>query len=50
MQEDAQDASMDLCASPTQTFFKVTLPLIIPGIVADGMSWFALSLDDLIIT
>jgi ABC-type spermidine/putrescine transport system permease subunit I len=34
MQDDAQDASMDLGASPTRASFKVTLPLIIPGIVA----------------
>ena len=45
-----EDASMDLGASPTRTFFKVTLPLIIPGIVAAGMLSFALSLDDFIIT
>jgi spermidine/putrescine transport system permease protein len=31
-----EDASMDLGAGPTRTFFKVTLPLIIPGIVAAG--------------
>jgi spermidine/putrescine transport system permease protein len=45
-----EDASMDLGATPTRTFFKVTLPLIVPGIVAAGMLSFALSLDDFIIT
>jgi len=45
-----EDASMDLGASPTRTFFRVTLPLIVPGIVAAGMLSFALSLDDFIIT
>ena len=45
-----EDASMDLGASPTRTFFKVTLPLIVPGIVAAAMLSFALSLDDFIIT
>jgi spermidine/putrescine transport system permease protein len=45
-----EDASMDLGAGPTRTFFKVTLPLIVPGIVAAGMLSFALSLDDFIIT
>jgi spermidine/putrescine transport system permease protein len=45
-----EDASMDLGASPMRTFFKVTLPLIIPGIVAAAMLSFALSLDDFIIT
>ncbi|WP_099037389.1 ABC transporter permease [Mycobacterium neglectum] len=45
-----EDASLDLGASPLRTFFKVTLPLIIPGIVAAAMLSFALSLDDFIIT
>ncbi len=45
-----EDASMDLGANPTRTFFKVTLPLIIPGIIAAAMLSFALSLDDFIIT
>lgn len=45
-----EDASMDLGASPTRTFFRVTLPLIVPGIVAAAMLSFALSLDDFIIT
>ncbi|BBX16236.1 ABC transporter permease [Mycolicibacterium duvalii] len=45
-----EDASLDLGASPARTFFKVTLPLIVPGIVAAAMLSFALSLDDFIIT
>jgi spermidine/putrescine transport system permease protein len=45
-----EDASMDLGANPARTFFKVTLPLIVPGIIAAGMLSFALSLDDFIIT
>ncbi|TPG33532.1 ABC transporter permease [Mycolicibacterium hodleri] len=45
-----EDASMDLGSGPGRTFFRVTLPLIVPGIIAAGMLSFALSLDDFIIT
>ncbi|HKE72170.1 MAG TPA: ABC transporter permease [Acidimicrobiales bacterium] len=45
-----EDASMDLGATPLRTFRLVTLPLILPGIVAAAMLSFALSLDDFIIT
>jgi spermidine/putrescine transport system permease protein len=45
-----EDASLDLGAGPARTFFKVTLPLIVPGIIAAAMLSFALSLDDFIIT
>jgi spermidine/putrescine transport system permease protein len=45
-----EDASMDLGASPTRTFFRITLPLIVPGIIDAAMLSFALSLDDFIIT
>lgn len=45
-----EDASMDLGAGTTRTFFRVTLPLIVPGIAAAAMLSFALSLDDFIIT
>ena len=45
-----EDAAMDLGATPTRTFLRVTLPLIVPGIVAAAMLSFALSLDDFIIT
>ena len=45
-----EDAALDLGAGPTRTFFTVTLPLVVPGIVAAAMLSFALSLDDFIIT
>jgi len=45
-----EDAAMDLGASPSRTFFKVTLPLIMPGILAAFLLSFALSVDDFIIT
>ncbi len=45
-----EDAAMDLGATPARTFLRVTLPLIVPGIVAAAMLSFALSLDDFIIT
>jgi len=45
-----EDAALDLGATPTRTFLRVTLPLIVPGVVAAAMLSFALSLDDFIIT
>jgi spermidine/putrescine transport system permease protein len=45
-----EDAAMDLGATPRRTFLRITLPLILPGIVAAAMLSFALSLDDFIIT
>jgi spermidine/putrescine transport system permease protein len=45
-----EDAAQDLFANPVTAFFKVTLPLIAPGIVAGGLLAFVLSLDDFVIT
>jgi spermidine/putrescine transport system permease protein len=45
-----EEAAADLGASPRRTFFKVTLPLIAPGIFAAALLTFALSLDDFVIT
>ncbi len=45
-----EDAAMDLGADPFRTFWKVTFPLILPGIVAAALLSFALSLDDFVIT
>jgi len=44
-----EEAAMDLGASPWRTFRSVTLPLLLPAIVAAWMLAFALSLDDLVI-
>jgi spermidine/putrescine transport system permease protein len=45
-----EEASMDLGANEAVTFFRVTLPLIMPGILAAGLLAFALSIDDFVIT
>jgi spermidine/putrescine transport system permease protein len=48
--ESIFEAARDLGATPWQTFRLVTLPLILPGIVAGALMAFALSLDDFVIT
>jgi spermidine/putrescine transport system permease protein len=45
-----EEAAMDLGANEVVTFFRVTLPLIAPGILAAGLLAFALSVDDFVIT
>jgi spermidine/putrescine transport system permease protein len=45
-----EEAAQDLGANPWQTFLRVTLPLIYPGILAGALLAFALSIDDFIIT
>jgi len=45
-----EQAAQDLGAPPLRTFWKVTFPLILPGILAAGLLAFALSIDDFIIT
>jgi spermidine/putrescine transport system permease protein len=45
-----EQAAQDLGASPMRTFWKVTFPLILPGILAAALMAFALSIDDFIIT
>ena len=45
-----EDAAMDLGSPPLRTFRKVTMPLIMPGVIAAFMLSFSLSIDDYIIT
>jgi spermidine/putrescine transport system permease protein len=45
-----EEAAMDLGAGPGRTFFRVTLPLIAPGVLAAALLVFALSIDDYVIT
>lgn len=44
------EAARDLGASRLQAFLKVTLPIILPGILAGGLLAFTLSIDDYVIT
>jgi len=50
MGKDLEEASMDLGAGPLATFFRVTLPQILPGVVAGALLAFTMSFDDFVIT
>ena len=43
-----EQAAQDLGATPWVTFWKVTLPLIFPGILAGALLAFVLSIDDFV--
>ncbi|MCR4267606.1 ABC transporter permease [Nitratireductor sp. ZSWI3] len=50
MDEKLEEASADLGANSWQTFRRVTLPLILPGVIGGGLLAFIISMDDLVIT
>lgn len=50
MPRDIEDAARDLYAGPWQVFRRVTLPLLMPAIVAGATLAFVVSLDDFLIT
>jgi len=45
-----ETAAADLYATPWQAFRRVTLPLLMPGVLAGMMLAFVISLDDVVIT
>ncbi len=45
-----EEAGRDLYGNPFQVFWRVTFPMLLPGIVAAALLSFALSFDDFIIT
>jgi spermidine/putrescine transport system permease protein len=45
-----EEAALDLGASPAGVFWRVKLPLILPGIIAAALIVFTLSIDDYVIT
>jgi spermidine/putrescine transport system permease protein len=45
-----EEAAMDLGANEWTTFWRVTFPLILPGVLAAAMLAFSLSIDDFVIT
>jgi spermidine/putrescine transport system permease protein len=50
MDESLTEAARDCGASPLSTFRYVTLPLIMPGVIAGALMAFTLSIDDFVIT
>ncbi len=50
MDESLTEAARDCGASPWQAFRHVTLPLIMPGVIAGALMAFTLSIDDFVIT
>jgi len=45
-----EEAAQDLGANEWQTFWRITFPLILPGIIGGALLAFTLSLDDFIIS
>jgi spermidine/putrescine transport system permease protein len=50
MDESLTEAARDCGATPLQSFRYVTLPLIMPGVIAGALMAFTLSIDDFVIT
>lgn len=50
MDDNLEQAAMDLYATPQQTFWRVTFPLVFPGILGAALLSFSLSFDDFIVT
>lgn len=50
LDESLEEASADLYANPAQTFRQITLPLMMPAVLAGGLLAFSLSLDNTIIS
>ncbi len=50
MNRSLEEAGMDLYADGRTTFWKVTFPIIFPGILSAALLAFALSIDDYVIT
>lgn len=50
MDPTLEEAARDLGAGPWQTFWRVTFPILTPGILAGALLAFTLSLDDFVVT
>ena len=47
IRRDVEEAAMSLGANPVQTFFSITLPLLLPAVLAGGLFAFTISFDDI---
>jgi putative spermidine/putrescine transport system permease protein len=43
-------ASLSLGANPAETFFRITLPIIAPGVISGALFAFATSFDEVVVT
>jgi spermidine/putrescine transport system permease protein len=50
LDQNLEQAAMDLYATESQTFWRVTFPLVLPGILGAALLSLSLSFDDFIIT
>jgi spermidine/putrescine transport system permease protein len=50
LDDNLEQAAMDLYANERQTFWRITFPLVLPGILGAALLAFSLSFDDYIIT
>ncbi len=50
MDKSMPEAALDLGCTPIQSFFKVELPEIMPGVMTGGLMAFTMSLDDFVIS
>jgi len=50
LDDNLEQAAMDLYANESQAFWRVTFPLVLPGIIGAALLSFSLSFDDFIIT
>ncbi len=50
MDESLVEAARDCGATPSEAFRHITLPLILPGVIAGALMAFTLSIDDFVIT
>ncbi|NMG37754.1 ABC transporter permease subunit [Chelativorans sp. ZYF759] len=47
IRRDVEEAALSLGASPRQTFFSITLPLLMPAVAAGALFAFTISFDDI---
>lgn len=47
IRRDIEEAALSLGANPVQTFFQITLPLLLPAVLAGGLFAFTISFDDI---
>jgi len=50
LDDNLEQAAMDLYANERETFWRITFPLVLPGILGAALLAFSLSFDDFIIT